>query len=801
MAETDEEFLVTFRFDRFAPHDFVIGFGTDFRFRAERLDAYTRYFPQHPDEIRRFFQEKPLFFCLSFTFIEVKLRVNNTFYIYRVIKTLRPMKVNIFNDYRDTLPKESTLEEVVRIIREDAYVKERTERHRYYLSQGLDKAATIEKQSCFCFSVATLFQGGKTQKHIVGWTGIGMVDFDDLPADRVDALAEKARQDPHTLLDYKTTGGEGLRVLFLYIAVGAISNLTDAQQKLIYEEAFERANRYYQKLLGVKPDPKCKTCTQLSGVAHDPDVYYNPNAEKFIIDQNAVLMYEQERKANLKRLRKVVKLSQRKLAEEGVVFAPGSHNEYVMRMAYLFNAYGIPEDNAYIWLYDQYAADYDGDIYGIVQSCYKHTDEHGTLKLPHNHGSSSGEESRWATVTDIEQFLDTQVSVRFNVIRRQCEIMWKDTNGEFLPITDRDENTLWSRMQKTGVEVRLQDIRNVLHSEYVPLFHPFESYFASLPEWDGVDYIGQLARTVHVKGSQEQFVAYFRKWFVGILPTIFDPQVVNHEIMVFIGRQGNYKSTFFSLLLPPPLQSYFQVKMNSSHLNKDDMLTLCEKALVCLEEIDELRPSELNQLKALVTATNISERAAYARNKEHRPHIATFCGTVNNPHFLSDPTGNRRWLVMEVEDIDDPRQHPFNYTGIYSQAWALWKSGFQYWFDQDEIRALNMQNRHYEAPNPEEELLLTYYRPTFEGCQGAIFLKVSEILERINAGIRQPLSSTKLGMLLSKLGFTKGRYNNERGYLVIERTMEEIQATRKIAARDISGSRCHPEEPSDEGSR
>ena len=109
----------------------------------------------------------------------------------------------------------------------------------------------------------------------------------------------------------------------------------------------------------------------------------------------------------------------------------------------------------------------------------------------------------------------------------------------------------------------------------------------------------------------------------------------------------------------------------------------------------------------------------------------------------------------------------------------------------------------------EEELLLTYYRPTFEGCQGAIFLKVSEILERINAGIRQPLSSTKLGMLLSKLGFTKGRYNNERGYLVIERTMEEIQATRKIAARDISSSRCHPddhptchpEEQIDEGSR
>ncbi len=695
------------------------------------------------------------------------------------------MNVNIFNDYRDTLPKESTLEEVVRIIREDSSVRDRTEKHRYYQSQGLSKAAASEKQSCLCFSVATFFRGGKTMKHIAGWSGIGMVDFDDLDEKQIDMLADKARTDEHALLVYRTISGKGLRILFRYYGHGMVKLLTDKQRKLIYEEAFKRANNHYRLLLKADPDPKCKTCTQLSGVAHDPNVYYNPEAISFPVDKDLVLMNDQNRKDIQKHLRKVVKLAQKLLDGEGVVFAPGSHNEYVMRMAYLFNAYGIPESDAYEWLYEKYSADYDGDIYAIVMSSYKHTDEHGILKIPRTSSLSSGAESRWASVTEVEQFLDSQVSVRFNVIRRQCEIAWKDTSGEFLPITDRDENTLWCRMQKTGVEVRLQDIRNVLQSEYVPLFHPFESYFASLPEWDGTDYIGQLARTVHVKGSQEQFVTYFRKWFVGILPTIFDPQVVNHEIMVFIGRQGNYKSTFFSLLLPPPLQSYFQVKMNSSHLNKDDMLTLCEKALVCLEEIDELRPSELNQLKALVTATNISERAAYARNKEHRPHIATFCGTGNNPHFLSDPTGNRRWLVVEVEDIDDPWQHPFNYTGIYSQAWSLWKSGFQYWFDQDEIRALHTQNRDYEAPNPEEELLLTYYRPTFEGCQGAVFLKVSEILERINAGIKHPLSATKLGMLLSKLGFTKGRYNNERGYLVIERSAEEIQATRRLAAQNI----------------
>ena len=147
------------------------------------------------------------------------------------------MKVNVFRDYHDTNPKDSSLEEIVRIIRTDASIKDRTEKHRYYLSQGLTQAAANEKHSCMCFSVATLFQGGKTQKHIVGCPGIGMVDFDDLDENRANELAEKARQDEHTLLDYKTISKKGLRILFLYVMTGAVSNLTDKQQKVIYEEA------------------------------------------------------------------------------------------------------------------------------------------------------------------------------------------------------------------------------------------------------------------------------------------------------------------------------------------------------------------------------------------------------------------------------------------------------------------------------------------------------------------------------------------------------------------------------------
>ena len=687
------------------------------------------------------------------------------------------MKLNIFYGYRDSMPKKISLEEIVQLIKGDEQLRNLPGKHRYYLSLNLKNDAQRMKESCPCFAVAARFNNGKDTANIAEMTSIGMAEADHVEEHLIPDLLRKAREDPHTLLTYTSIGKQGFHILYRYV-IRNLSELENVSYSVLYGAAFDEGNRYYSDLLGIPMDPKCRKVTQLSGLAHDPEVFFHPNALPFEIEVEKPKPVTKQYRASLSA---AVRAAKKLLADEGVTFRKGMRNNFLMRMGYLLNNFGVPLDDATEWAIGKYASKYDGDILGIFQSCYQKKEEHGSRPLPKR---TSKEESNWASVTEIEDFLNSQASVRFNVIRRQCEICWKDQK-EFLPITDRDENTLWCRLKKNGTEVRLQDIRNVLQSEFVPLFHPFEAYFGSLPEWDGVDYIGQLARTVHVKGDQERFVEYFRKWFVGILPTIFDDQVVNHEILVFIGKQGNFKSTFFSLLLPPPLQSYFHVKMNSSHLNKDDMLTLCEKALVCLEEIDELRPSELNQLKALVTAKNISERAAYARNKEHRPHIASFCGTGNNPHFLSDPTDNRRWLVVEVEDIDNPWLHPFNYTGIYSQALALWKSDFRYWFDQNEIRLLNEQNREYQVPLPEEELLLTYFRPTFPGCQGSIFMKVSEILERINVGVKQPLSPNKLGMLLTKLGFQKARYNNERGYLVIERSVDEITASRKLAAQQL----------------
>ena len=196
----------------------------------------------------------------------------------------------------------------------------------------------------------------------------------------------------------------------------------------------------------------------------------------------------------------------------------------------------------------------------------------------------------------IEEFLDHQAVFRQNVITGQCEIAYlvQGAAQPFAPLTDRDVNSLWTRMSKEVGRTRQSDVYSVLRSEYVPLYNPFRDYLQSLPAWDGTtDHIAKLAATVHVAGDQARFTEYFRKWLVGLVAGVLEAGSVNHQILVLIGPQGCYKTTWFNYLLPPELRRYFLTKVSNSYANKDDLLSLSEFMLICLEEIDEMSPATL----------------------------------------------------------------------------------------------------------------------------------------------------------------------------------------------------------------
>ena len=396
----------------------------------------------------------------------------------------------------------------------------------------------------------------------------------------------------------------------------------------------------------------------------------------------------------------------------------------------------------------------------------------------------------YATVEDIQAFLDERVLLRYNMVTHQTEVHLLTDFGddlskpaEWLRMSDRIENSLWKDLSKEK-PVRMQDLHHVIESDYVAAYHPFRFYLEHLPPWteEQGDNIMELSLSVNVKGdSDEQFLfaAYLKKWLVAMVASWMDDKVVNNVMLVLIGEQGAYKTTWFAHLLPPQLREYFYTKTNSGMVSKDDLLTLSQYGLMCWEELDSMQLKELNKLKAAMTMPSINERAAYARHHENRPHLASFCGTGNNVQFLSDPTGTRRWLPFEVASIDSPLSQPFNYEGIYSQAYALYRQGFRYWFDKNEILQLAQHNKQFETAQSANELIDEFFRKPV-GIEGGDFLPASVILQLIGGANMKELSSTKVGRALTEMGFEYKLRDGIRRYRVVRRTESEREQHRHL---------------------
>ena len=387
--------------------------------------------------------------------------------------------------------------------------------------------------------------------------------------------------------------------------------------------------------------------------------------------------------------------------------------------------------------------------------------------------------------------------------------------------------------QECDVNITSREVMTALQSDLIPDVHPIREYILSLPPFtpDQPDWIDLVAQKVTVKPSllsddrpkglldrtsccettalrdrtegaerpmeslseacerskaDRLWRGCFKKWFVAMVASWMKDEVVNHQVLVLIGKQGIYKTTWLEHLIPPHLRAYACKLANSADLNKDERLRIAEFGLISLDEIDSMNNRELNQLKSIITATDVNERAAYAYTKERRVRLASFCASGNRRDFLTDITGNRRWLPFEVESIQNPFTTLLPYERMYAQAWALAQDPFfSYWFDLDEIEVLEQHNQHFRDESNEEQLLPILFDVPAEG-KGE-FLTTAQISERLitYGNIKKPIALSRLGMLLGAHGFQKKTIGVQRlrGWLVYQRSMDEINANKRLYAK------------------
>ena len=715
-----------------------------------------------------------------------------------------------FHSLRDTRPEPTTWQVLFKEITNSTHTAA-TRHYRAHLATLSDIEATGDAQQLeqwkltksnlknaqLAFIPSVLLEGGRTYAHVKGFTGFIMVDIDGIPPERFAAILTLVKEDIHSFLVYITISGCGIRV---------ISHVEGGVTKANYRMVWEWVNDHYARLCGVEIDGQCKNATRMSVLCHDPEALLRPEASSF--HTSGMKPREQPKRGTAVTVtaERAYKIIRAQLEEEGIAYAPGSYNDYVSRCFYHTNRCGVPQADAEAWALRTFP-DYPRErLLPIVKSCYSLTMEFNTVPLPRSVRKKEKENDsshKKATVEEMEEFINGYMKFRMNMLTHQIEIQLiadaytdrpEASACHWQRLTDHIENSLWCAMQHHGMAVNLNELHTLLGSDFVKEYHPLKEYLDGLPPWDGeTDYIGRLAAMVHVKESPHsplqqdksrerndlsetpvRFADILKRWMVSMIAAALDETVVNQVILTLIGRQGSYKTSFMQHILPPVLSEYYTTKSNSSRMTKDDLFTMTENLVINLEEIDTMPPSELNQLKAMVTQRYVDERRAYGRNKVHLPHVASFVATGNNLQFLTDDTGNRRWLPFEVEDIDSPWEADIPYEGIYSQTYALYQDvNFRYWFTDKEIQQLRGHVQQFEVPRPEYELILTYYRKPV-GLERGVYTTSSQIIGRFgNTSLR--LSFQKVGRAMRELGFRQVKASNANYWVVVERTTEEVQ--------------------------
>mgnify|MGYP000797485587 FL=1 len=689
-----------------------------------------------------------------------------------------------FHSLRDTRPEPTTWQVLFKEITNSTHTTA-TRHYRAHLATLSDIEATGDAQQLEqwkltksnlknaqpAFIPSVLLEGGRTYAHVKGFTGFIMVDIDGIPPERFAAILTLVKEDIHSFLVYITISGCGIRV---------ISHVEGGVTKANYRMVWEWVNDHYARLCGVEIDGQCKNATRMSVLCHDPEALLRPEASSF--HTSGMKPREQPKRGTAVTVtaERAYKIIRAQLEEEGIAYAPGSYNDYVSRCFYHTNRCGVPQADAEAWALRTFP-DYPREqLLPIVKSCYSLTMEFNTVPLPRSVRKKEKENDsshKKATVEEMEEFINSYMKFRMNMLTHQIETQLiadaytdrpEASACHWQRLTDHIENSLWCAMQHHGMAVNLNELHTLLGSDFVKEYHPLKEYLDGLPPWDGeTNYIDRLAAMVHVKESPHsplqqdksrerndlsetpvRFADILKRWMVSMIAAALNETVVNQVILTLIGRQGSYKTSFMQHILPPILSEYYTTKSNSSRMTKDDLFTMTENLVINLEEIDTMPPSELNQLKAMVTQRYVDERRAYGRNKVHLPHVASFVATGNNLQFLTDDTGNRRWLPFEVEDIDSPWEADIPYEGIYSQTYALYQDvNFRYWFTDKEIQQLRGHVQQFEVPRPEYELILTYYRKPM-GLERGVYTTSSQIIGRFGNTLLR-LSLQKVGRALS----------------------------------------------------
>ena len=309
------------------------------------------------------------------------------------------------------------------------------------------------------------------------------------------------------------------------------------------------------------------------------------------------------------------------------------------------------------------------------------------------------------------------------------------------------------------------DILEVIHSDATPTYNPIWEFLDNLPKWDGQNHLSQMfSRLPGISSEQLDFLVI---WFRSAVAhwQQKDKLHANESVPTLIGGQGCGKSTFIARLLPPELREYYLDHLNLS--NKfDKEMALTNNLLVNLDELDAIRPSQQAALKQTLSKIKVNGRTIYGSSQQDRPRYASFVATTNNPHPLSDVTGSRRFICIEIPEgqyIDNSGE--INYEQLYAQLmYEVNELKAPYWFSNEQVARIQQLNLDYTDEKDIAEIVEACFRKPNESekVKAMNCTQMLELISKEYPSLKKTVSTkVHLGLAMKDLGFE----HTERGHV------------------------------------
>ena len=373
------------------------------------------------------------------------------------------------------------------------------------------------------------------------------------------------------------------------------------------------------------------------------------------------------------------------------------------------------------------------------------------------------------------RFLCKKYDFRYNSVMKFTEYRPKDKDyWGFQPVDARVQKRMTLEVQLANIRVSIKDVRNYLESDLLSTYNPVENFlFKCMGKWDGKDHIRALARTVPT--DNPHWEDWFYTWFLAMVDqwrSYSHRKYGNSVAPLLISKQGYNKSTFCRSLVPPELQWGYNDNLVLSE-KRQVLQAMCQSLVINLDEFNQISPQvQQGFLKNIIQLPSVKMKPPYGSHVQEFPRMASFIATSNMEDILSDPSGNRRFLGVELTGPIDVSQLP-NYEQLYAQALSALQAGEKTYFDAEQTKLIMASNRKFEVISPVDQYFNLYFDLTDDVKQGE-YLTAAEIFQELKSHIG---SSVKLSNLISfgrKLSqmpsIHRKRFNDGMRYLVVRKS-------------------------------